>query len=414
MATVGFRIRTKNKNYVFIKIYLYAPKSKRLETSTAIKVYSKSWNKNLQQINYEAPNSEKNNQKLFELKNFVLNKLTNDPESNLDLSWLKLAVNEFNGGQIFKEENTVIFQSKLWIKNNSLRLKPNTIKFYYVFIKVIIEFEKDVNQKLLFETLNLDLLEKFKNWLLNEKKYSINYSNGIIKGLKTISKEVLKREIKVNQQVFYLSCFKNDGSKKIINLISISEFEKIKYLEIESKSVLNSKKWILIGYSIGQRVSDLLELTIDNIRQANNMGLYVDINQKKTGKFVTVGIVDKIVIDIILNSFPYKISNSKFNQDIKKIAELSEINQIVEGYKYDGYKKRSYLGQFPKYQLLSSHDLRRSFATNHYGKIPTPILMKLTGHSRESTFLEYVGKNENMDTYADILMDVLSKNNNKY
>jgi hypothetical protein len=39
--------------------------------------------------------------------------------------------------------------------------------------------------------------------------------------------------------------------------------------------------------------------------------------------------------------------------------------------------------------------------------------MKLTGHSRESTFLEYVGKNANMDTYADILMDALSKSNNK-
>jgi len=64
---------------------------------------------------------------------------------------------------------------------------------------------------------------------------------------------------------------------------------------------------------------------------------------------------------------------------------------------------------FPKYQLLSSHELRRSFATNHYEKIPTPILMKLTGHSRESTFLEYVGKNANMDAYADILMDALSK-----
>ena len=413
MATIGFRIRTKNNCYVFIKIYLYAPKSKRLETSTGIKVYSKFWNKKLQQIRHESPNYKKNNQKLFELKNFVLEKLTDDPKNDLDLRWLKLVINEFNGGQIFTEENTVIFQSKLWIKNNSLRLKPNTIKFYYVFIKVIVEFEKDVNQKLLFETLNLDLLEKFKNWLLIERKYSINYSNGIIKGLKTISKEVLKREIKVNQQVFYLSCFKNDGSKKIINIISISEFEKIKYLEIKSKSLLNSKKWILIGYSIGQRVSDLLELTIDNIRQANNVGLYVDINQKKTGKFVTVGIIDKIVIDIILNSFPYKISNSKFNQDIKKIAELAEIKQIVEGYKYDGSKKRSFLGHFPKHQLLSSHDLRRSFATNHYGKIPTPILMKLIGHSRESTFLEYVGKNANMDTYADILMDALSKSNNK-
>ena len=74
---------------------------------------------------------------------------------------------------------------------------------------------------------------------------------------------------------------------------------------------------------------------------------------------------------------------------------------------------KSYLGHFTKHQLLPSHDLRRSFATNDYGKIPTPILMKLTGHSRKSRFLEYVGKNANMDTYADILMDVLSKNNNK-
>ena len=39
--------------------------------------------------------------------------------------------------------------------------------------------------------------------------------------------------------------------------------------------------------------------------------------------------------------------------------------------------------------------------------------MKLTGHSRESTFLEYVSKNANMDTYADIFMDALSKSNNK-
>ena len=68
MATVGFRIRTNNDSHVFIKIYLYAPKSKRLETSTGIKVYSKFWNKKLQQIRHESPNYKKNNQKLFELK----------------------------------------------------------------------------------------------------------------------------------------------------------------------------------------------------------------------------------------------------------------------------------------------------------------------------------------------------------
>ena len=216
----------------------------------------------------------------------LFDKVKDSAKNNLDLPWLKLLVNKFNGRQIFTEENTVVFQSKLCIKNNSSRTKPNTIKFYSVFIKVIIEFEKDINQRLVFEELNLVLLENFKNWLLNEKKYSINYSNGIIRGLKTISKEVLKREIKVNQQVFYLSCFKNDSSKKIINLISISEFEKIKNLKIQSNSLLKSKKWILIGYSISQRVSDLLELSIDNVRQADNNGLYLDINQKKQGNLL--------------------------------------------------------------------------------------------------------------------------------
>ena len=165
MATVGFRIRTKNKSYVFIKIYLYAQKSVRLETSTGIKIYSKYWNKNLQQIDYEAPNFQKNNQKLIELKKYVLDKVNDSTKNNLDLPWLKLVVNKFNGRQIFTEENTVVFQSKLWIKNNSSRIKPNTIKFYSVFIKVIIEFEKDINQRLVFEELNLVLLENFKNWL---------------------------------------------------------------------------------------------------------------------------------------------------------------------------------------------------------------------------------------------------------
>ena len=51
-------------------------------------------------------------------------------------------------------------------------------------------------------------------------------------------------------------------------------------------SLLKSKKWILIGYSISQRVSDLLELSIDNVRQADNNGLYLDINQKKQGNLL--------------------------------------------------------------------------------------------------------------------------------
>ena len=36
---------------------------------------------------------------------------------------------------------------------------------------------------------------------------------------------------------------------------------------------------------------------------------------------------------------------------------------------------------------------RRSFATNLYGKLPTPLIMQITGHSTEKMFLNYIGKN---------------------
>ena len=49
-------------------------------------------------------------------------------------------------------------------------------------------------------------------------------------------------------------------------------------------------------------------------------------------------------------------------------------------------------GRFAKWELVSYHIGRRPFATNHFGKIPAPIIMAATGHKSESLFLEYIGK----------------------
>ena len=53
--------------------------------------------------------------------------------------------------------------------------------------------------------------------------------------------------------------------------------------------------------------------------------------------------------------------------------------------------------------------MRRSFATNYYGKIETPILMHITGHTKESTFLSYIGTQQNKDSMADLFMQKLSQ-----
>ena len=83
-----------------------------------------------------------------------------------------------------------------------------------------------------------------------------------------------------------------------------------------------------------------------------------------------------------------------FNKYLKEICTISKIDKIVKGNKYDDKIKRYISGEYPKYELVSSHICRRSFASNHYATelYPTPLLMNITAHSTEKMFLTYIGK----------------------
>jgi integrase len=83
------------------------------------------------------------------------------------------------------------------------------------------------------------------------------------------------------------------------------------------------------------------------------------------------------------------------------------------GLKITQKTRRKEIINAPKYELITSHTMRRSFATNYFGKIETPILMEITGHSRESTFLSYIGENPNKDAVADMFMERLRRLENE-
>jgi hypothetical protein len=107
----------------------------------------------------------------------------------------------------------------------------------------------------------------------------------------------------------------------------------------------------------------------------------------------------------IRHHFPYKLYPSRFNQYPKLVLKAAGLDQMVKGYKFNPQTQRKELGLFPKYSVISSHDLRRSFATNFFSKIPTPVLMEMTGHAREATFMSYIGRDPLRDAYADRFME---------
>ncbi|MDA7736668.1 DoxX family membrane protein [Flavobacteriaceae bacterium] len=256
----------------------------------------------------------------------------------------------------------------------------------------------------LLAALNM-LVNAFKEWLLTEKEYSLNNAGLQLKLLKMICKEAERMSINVNPYTRHIESFTQKSKDRVLQTISFEEIKKIKAIRDLPSTLENARKWILIGLYIGQRVSDLLNLKPSQLRFIES-GVYIDINQQKTDKYVTVGVVDKEVIKVLKYKFPYSISAQLFNRQIKQICQIAGIYEIVCGYKLCIKTRRKRLGTHPKYSLISSHDLRRSFATNYFGKIETPILMQITGHSKESTFLSYIASQVNKDTYADAFMKV--------
>ena len=290
-------------------------------------------------------------------------------------------------------------------RSGSLGLSTNSIRNLKRFYNLIQEFESYFGQSIMLNTIDHMLVNAFKEWLLTEKEYSLNNAGLQLKLLKMICKEAERMSINVNPYTRHIESFTQKSKDRVLQTISFEEIKQIKALGGLPSTLENARKWILIGLYVGQRVSDLLALKPSQLRFIEN-GVYIDINQQKTDKYVTVGVVDKEVIQILKKNFPYSISAQLFNRQIKQICQIAGIYEMVSGYKLCSKTRRKKLGTHPKYSLLSSHDLRRSFATNYFGKVETPILMQITGHSKESTFLSYIGSQVNKDTYADAFMKV--------
>ena len=94
----------------------------------------------------------------------------------------------------------------------------------------------------------------------------------------------------------------------------------------------DSCKWLFIGIYIGHRVSDLLKLTLNDLKKAPT-GLYIYILQQKTKKAVTVGLVDPLVIKILENEFPRRVSQVVFNKQIKNLCKMAGIKELVSEFK---------------------------------------------------------------------------------
>ena len=389
MPNVKFLLKDPKSNNKTLVYMIFRFNNQRFKYSFDEKINPKFWNFEKQRVKetkqfveYPEFNARLNN---YETSiNNVYRKLLNDGK-NITTNILKNELNkELSNINYNKKYDLFSFIEDFISKSNK---KYNTIKHYKQTLRQLSEFKKHINRNINFDDINLDFYNEFVRFL-NERNYQENTIGGYIKNIKVFMNEATERNLNTNLD-FKKRSFKTLDVETENIYLSIDEIKKIYELDLSKDDKINKVKeiFILACYT-GLRFSDLKQLSINNFIKNNTQ---IKIKTEKTGEIVIIPVHPYIkeIMKKNNNELPVLISNQKMNEYLKYLGKLAGLKEKILISKIIGGKQIS--ETYNKYELITVHTARRSFATNSYlMNVPTISIMKITGHRTERAFLKYI------------------------
>ena len=352
-------------------------------------------------------------------------------ESTINSVFLKLEnTNITPNNQLVKKELDKILKPEIVVSKDEtpkdlflfidylIKTSPNkhsTLKSFKVVQKNLQDYQKAKKTVLNFNSIDIDFYNSFIDYLTKPTKgknkagqtitkagLSKNTIGTRIKILKTFVSEANERGINVPTD-YKKKSFK--VLKEETNSIYLTESELMQMYKIETSPdslellrkefctdklpdyLAKVRDLFLIGCYTGLRFSDLSKLNKDNITKDNT----INVKTIKTNQSVVVPVhpITKQIFEKYNYQLPREISNQKFNEYLKDVAKIARINEPITTESTKGGFKVSETTE--KYNLVTSHTARRSFATNAFlMDVPSISIMKITGHKTESAFMRYI------------------------
>ena len=379
----------KGKNDV-TSIYIRFADSKRFDkkTSTGLSVKFDDWSKTKQQVKNTSNNSQKDfiNTKLRELKNFVFEQYNFDYNSQNFIAdnWLKEKITSFFGRAELNQLHKIYFIDwvQKFIDDCDVRMfkgkliEKRTIQHYQTTLFKLRNHEKHFDVKLRFQDIGLIFYRNFLFYCLKIEKINENTTGGLIANIKKWCKEIEIEGLPINPEYRH-SEFSTISNKTKDVYLNDDEIDIIFNYDFSySERLENVKDNFIIGLRTGLRISDFLRLKKINFKDG-----FIYVETKKTGQNVKIALHKQIkaILDKRSQNLPNQISDQKFNEYVKEVCKIVGFVELVEGAKMiemknvDGFFEstttlkntmRKVYGTYPKYELISSHTCRRSFASN--------------------------------------------------
>lgn len=299
-----------------------------------------------------------------------------------------ITINKLN----LKEENKNILKKYQTYLLTKKYLQDNSINSYILDIYKYLSFQQK-NNKLCKDIQKEDIYSYLEQ--LDEKKYSIYSIVRKISSIKSfhtfLEKEYNIKNIteKLESPRFY---------QKLPNVLSIEEVENLLNIPLETAYDYRNKAMLELMYATGIRVSELVNLTINNIDLENNIVRCFGKGNKE--RIIPFGDIAHKYLTIYLNHY---------RDTLKKtyLCDKIFLNNHGKGMTRQGFFKilKNIAKEKEIKTKITPHVLRHSFATHllNNGADLRSIQMML-GHSNLST----------TQIYTNINNDTLKENYNLY
>ena len=390
MATINFLIQSESNPAA---IYIRLKEGRNIDVKTKTKYITNplNWsNSKGQPKNLKDEKQKKLDAVLVNLKTDLLNHFNSYPDKNkINAQWLKNFITPVEEPEAITNKLVEYFDYYALHKKSSIM--PSTYTKLFVNKHLLERFEKATKTTYLISDVNAQFKLAFETFCLKDN-YASNTIARAIKFIKTICYHARNNGIKTHFQLNSITA-KIEKVEKIY--LTPEEIEQVQKADLKADHLINSRDWLVISCETGQRVSDFMRFTKEQIRFEGKVPL-CEFTQVKTNKIMAIPLSKKVreILEKRDGNFPRRISDQRYNEYIKEVCRIAGLTTIIKGGKISEKTKRKVSGIYPKCDLVTSHIGRRSFATNNFGKIPTSLLMNVTGHTTEAMFLEYIGKTE--------------------
>jgi integrase len=277
MATIKFRLQSK-KEISNIYVRVRDGKNTDIETPTGFTTNPNLWSETKGEPLQKANNPEKLNLKvqLEKLKTKIIESLNTDKGSGTPINkeWLIDVIAKFKNPLL--EQKTEYLKDLIKDYQTEMKTKINpktgkqishlTIKSFETTLMRLKKFEEYKNKRFLISDVDLTFKNDFVKYESEKLLISQNSISKDIRQIKTVCLDASDKGFKISEQVRSRKFYIKEEQTAFVT-ITESEIELIKKCDLKKVNYLeNARDWLIIGCWTGCRVSDLMQLTNDNIQ----------------------------------------------------------------------------------------------------------------------------------------------------